>query len=363
MAKSSARRRGRRGGAQLVVVGDPRYWRLIRQVPRAAQLSRSGQARLRMIDWHFRHGRCVALTADHFGFSRPAVYRWLGRYDANDLRTLEDRSSRPRHVRRPSWSVAQIETVRKVRDKYPRWSRVKLAVVLRRRGCVLSPSTIGRIMAALRRRGALREPVVRRISVRHRGYARPYAVRKPKGLSVVAPGDLVQLDTLDVRPVPGLVFKQFTARDVVSRWDVLSLAPSARASNAVAALDALQARMPFPVRAISVDNGSEFMASFETECARRGIALYTLPPRSPKLNGRVERANRTHTEEFYEVTDAPSELAPLQAARWPSGRCATTRFAPTRPWAISPPPNGSSNPATCPARCNGRAGPVGSASV
>ena len=28
-----------------------------------------------------------------------------------------------------------------------------------------------------------------------------------------------------------------------------------------------------------------------------------LPPRSPKLNGRVERSNRTHTEDFYEVTE------------------------------------------------------------
>jgi transposase InsO family protein len=28
-----------------------------------------------------------------------------------------------------------------------------------------------------------------------------------------------------------------------------------------------------------------------------------LPPRSPKLNGHVERAQRTHTEEFYEVTE------------------------------------------------------------
>jgi transposase InsO family protein len=38
-----------------------------------------------------------------------------------------------------------------------------------------------------------------------------------------------------------------------------------------------------------------------------------LPPRSPKLRGAVERANRTHTEEFYEVTDAEPELAAFQA--------------------------------------------------
>ncbi len=79
-------------------------------------------------------------------------------------------------------------------------------------------------------------------------------------------------------------------------------------------LDARAARMPFPVRALSVDNGSEFMASFEQACADRGTLLLTLPPRSPKLNGSVQRANRTHTEEFYEVTDAEPDLGSLQAA-------------------------------------------------
>jgi hypothetical protein len=51
--------------------------------------------------------------------------------------------------------------------------------------------------------------------------SRPYAIRKPKQYAVSRPGDLVQVDTLDVRPLPGVVFKQFTARDVVSRWDVI----------------------------------------------------------------------------------------------------------------------------------------------
>jgi transposase InsO family protein len=57
------------------------------------------------------------------------------------------------------------------------------------------------------------------------------------------------------------------------------------------------------VRAIQVDGGSEFQAEFERECEKRGILLFVLPPRSPKLNGRVERAHRTHREEFYEVAD------------------------------------------------------------
>jgi putative transposase len=75
----------------------------------------------------------------------------------------------------------------------------------------------------------------------------------------------------------------------------------------------LAERMPFPIRAISIDNGAEFMAGFDTACQTRGIRLFVLPPRSPKLHGAVERANRTHTEEFYEVTTAEPDLASLQA--------------------------------------------------
>jgi len=37
------------------------------------------------------------------------------------------------------------------------------------------------------------------------------------------PGDLVQLDTKKVRPARGVVLKHFSARDMVSRWDVLEV--------------------------------------------------------------------------------------------------------------------------------------------
>jgi transposase InsO family protein len=66
------------------------------------------------------------------------------------------------------------------------------------------------------------------------------------------------------------------------------------------------------VRAIQVDGGSEFQAEFERECKKRGILLFVLPPRSPKLNGRVERAHRTHREEFYEVADLGWTVAEIR---------------------------------------------------
>jgi transposase InsO family protein len=132
---------------------------------------------------------------------------------------------------------------------------------------------------------------------------RPYAVRKPKDYEVTEPGDLVQVDTLDIRPVPDTVLKQFTARDIVSKWDALEARSRATAKTAKEFLDKAEKRMPFPIKAIQVDGGSEFFSEFEEACKQKGIRLFVLPPKSPKLNGCVERSNRTHTEEFYEVYD------------------------------------------------------------
>jgi hypothetical protein len=47
---------------------------------------------------------------------------------------------------------------------------------------------------------------------------RLYAIRKPRDHVVTAPGDLVQLDTKDVRPVPGKVFKHLSLVDITSRY-------------------------------------------------------------------------------------------------------------------------------------------------
>jgi len=57
--------------------------------------------------------------------------------------------------------------------------------------------------------------------------------------------------------------------------------------------------------------GDRSSREFEQSCKEQGIKLFILPPRSPKLNGHVERSNRTHTEEFYEVNDFSFDIAAL----------------------------------------------------
>jgi hypothetical protein len=69
--------------------------------------------------------------------------------------------------------------------------------------------------------------------------------------------------------------------------------------------------MLFPIRAVQIDSGPEFVAEFEQACQQRGLHLFVLPPRSPELNGAVERANRTHTDEFCQVTPCSLEMNQL----------------------------------------------------
>ncbi len=69
---------------------------------------------------------------------------------------------------------------------------------------------------------------------------------------------------------------------------------------------------PFPVRGIQVDGGSEFKSVFEAECQARGLEFFVLPPKSPDLNGCVERAQSTWRYEFYAAYDLPARIDKLQ---------------------------------------------------
>jgi len=265
------------------------------------QLSIKEQDRLRALTLWKETGD-ARLACRTFGVARATLYRWQRRFNPRDFTSLRDRSRRPHRVRTPRWSFDLIQAVQRLRETYPRWGKDKLVVLLKSQGRSVSTSTVGRILTYLKKHGRLFEPLRSAISARKRRPTRPYATRKPPDYVPHRPGDLIQLDTLDLRPVPGVLLKQFTARDVISRWDVLEAHHRATAQLASQFIQTLKQRMPFPLRAFQVDGGSEFYADFEEACRAYGIRLFVLPPRSPKLNGAVERANRTHTEEFYEVT-------------------------------------------------------------
>ncbi len=274
---------------------------------------------MRWFDYYLRCGN-ARKTCRYFGISPKTFYHWKNRFNAYDLTTLEQESRRPHRVRQLETSADEVERIRELREQYPRWGRKKLAVLLGREGIKISASTVGRVMNRLKARGLLREPEnVRQAKLARRRRRKPrYAVRMPKSYSIEAPGDLVQVDTLKLQLMSDDVRYHFSARDVVSRWD--SARAFRRQSSFAAALflEYLEKKFPFKVKAIQIDGGSEFKKDFEEAIQKREILLFVIPPRSPKLNSYVERANRTHREEFYEVETIGHTMEELnrQLDRW-----------------------------------------------
>lgn len=291
----------------------------IRDLVRRGTISPEAARRLRWMD-HYAKNRNARLTCRYFGICPKTFYRWKNRFDPYDLTTLEEESRRPQHVRQPQTPVQVVEAILELRTRYPRWGKKKLVVLLARREMKVSASTVGRVMNRLKARGVLVEPanVTQAKLARKRRRKPRYAVRKPKDYRAMAPGDLVQVDSLQVKLVANEIRYQFSARDVVTRFDALRAYKRQTSLKAAHFLHYLRKKFPYPIRAIQIDGGSEFKDQFEQACQACNIRLFVLPPRSPKLNGHVERSNRTHREEFYEVCDVDLNLEEhnRQLAEW-----------------------------------------------
>ncbi len=115
-------------------------------------------------------------------------------------------------------------------------------MLLGREGKRVSTSMAGWILKHLKATCQLIEPMPER---RRRKKQRPgpYAIRKPRGCLAKEPGGLVEVDTVDLRPLPSVNLKHFTARDVGSGWDVLGIYSRATANIAATFLDAILERV------------------------------------------------------------------------------------------------------------------------
>jgi putative transposase len=252
-----------------------------------------------------RDGLSVEKAAAAVGHPPSTLYRWA--------KSACLRSRRPKTTRKTTWTTQLVQAVEEWRLEEPTWGKAKILVKLREQGFTASEATVGRILAHLVKRGAIVPvPAMRKAAKTRKWTAkRRFAERLPKSAKAKQPGQIVQLDTVYVTLAPGRHVKHFTAYDPVAKWTVAKAYNRATAASAAMFLDKLVADMPFKVDAIQVDGGSEFMAEFEDACQQRAIQLFLLPPRSPELNGAVERCNSSWRYEFYAVYDLPTRVEDL----------------------------------------------------
>jgi len=244
---------------------------------------------------------------------RSTYYRWKKNYELYGLSGLEDESRSPNNPRKSTWTREDELLVLKVRKKFKLWGKYKIAAIIYREyGVRLSVSTVGRIISKFIKKGDIkpvcfylgRTPKKRRVFDRH-------AQRWQYGMATQEPGELVQMDHATIRLSSGKVVKHFKAICPLTKLVAEKAYISATSTLAKDFLRHVQEKLPFKIKSIQVDGGSEFMGDFESACQHEKISLYVLPPRRPQFNAHVERGNGTVKYEFYYRYCGPATLSIL----------------------------------------------------
>jgi transposase InsO family protein len=157
----------------------------------------------------------------------------------------------------------------------------------------IAPSSVHRI---LQRHGLNRLPS----SQKHRAHAKRW-----KRYEKRQPGHRVQLDVKFLERIPGTRKRlyQFTAIDDCTRLRVLKIFDACNQKTAIQFVDDVIRRLPFRIRVVQTDNGAEFQSRFHWHLQDRDIGHVYIKPRTPRLNGKVERSHRIDDQEFYQLLD------------------------------------------------------------
>ena len=189
-----------------------------------------------------------------------------------------------------------------LRREYPGEGARKIAIRMRREGYAISHATADRLCSRLLEAGR----IVRTSAVAYRKKRRAQNTRRREKPPIPQyPGDLAQIDTWSHSIVPGYVFYQVSIVDTVTRYASTYLGSSPSSTAAARCLEQALHDFPFELRAVQHDGGSEFAGAFAALCERRGVQRYQLPPRSPKLNAKVERIHLTWKNEYWNAYSLP----------------------------------------------------------
>ena len=121
-----------------------------RLLKRAKELELSDGAvqRLKWFAFAAEHGGNASLTCRHFGIARSTFLRWAERFDARDIRSLEEESRRPKRVRTPEIAPHVVALIRQFREAQPLLGKDAIAAQLKAQyGIAISASSVGRTIA------------------------------------------------------------------------------------------------------------------------------------------------------------------------------------------------------------------------
>lgn len=230
------------------------------------------------------------------GVCPRTVRKWVKRFRAEGLAGLQDRSSRPHRVRRPTppETIARIEKLRR-----QRWTGVQIA-----RETGVSKATVSRI---LRRLGLNRvralEPVepIRRYQREHPGELIHIDIKKLGRFDRI--GHRITGDRTGQSNSRGIGWEfVHVCIDDASRIAFAQVMPDETKQSAIAFLKAALAyyqSLGITVARLMTDNGGCYKAfAFRDACRDLGLKHIRTRPYTPKTNGKAERFIQTALREW-----------------------------------------------------------------
>jgi hypothetical protein len=256
------------------------------------------QFRLHVLKHGTTYGVTAAITA--FGISRRTYFLWQKtlRESNGRLVSLVPKSTRPQHLRTMTVDARLLELIRELRETYGRIGKEKLVILVAAYAKSLGipgygATKIGKIIS--RNHYFFEYKKKRTIS----GVNRKRMKRSPKNM----PPGYLEMDCVHVWvQTSKLVF--VTVIDVATRVAYAARVNTASSCNTATVLQHFQSQYRTPVHTLQTDNGSEFLGEFHDYLETHQITHLFSYPRSPKINGYIERFNRTLQEEFIDRCDA-----------------------------------------------------------
>jgi transposase InsO family protein len=247
------------------------------------------QRKIAAIEYAEKWGN-VSRACRTFRVSRAGFYRWKRRYDEHGEDGLKLRKPIAKdHPRRIPETT--VQKVLELRRSYHLGPQRIVWYMDRYHDTSISFSSVYRILV---RNGVNRLPKhVGRRALHTRRYAKK------------VPGHHVQMDVkvLSLTTDEGKRVRryQFTAIDDATRIRALQTCHRHSQANAIRFFDYMLEKFPFRIHTVRTDRGHEWQALFHWHVEDQGIRHVYIKPRSPQLNGKVERSHRTDQEEFYQL--------------------------------------------------------------
>lgn len=228
-----------------------------------------------------RKGWSIRKVARYLGFSHGAVINWVSKAPLDGRENIPTKSSRPRsHPRALKQDI--VEKIVSLRLKRHRCAEV-IHQELLRQGVTVSLSSVKR---TLDRRSLLRK---------HSPWKKLHQyLPRPE---VKNAGDLVQIDTIQIRTYQGEKIYVYTLLDVASRWAYAKAGLRINTRLSLKFLKEVISNAPFKIRVLQSDHGAEFSKWFSFRVSNLGLIHRHSRIRTPNDNGHLERFNRTIQEE------------------------------------------------------------------